>query len=115
MNAAAAGQAPPGSSYADQRLYVVVENLADLRGPTGGVVTLDRRLHWSGVATFDLAHPRRQAMLYETVLREASEAGDLVRWLDGPMLVRLWPTLVLPRQVRMLWESRFAQLGRTAA
>jgi hypothetical protein len=115
MSKAARRQAPPGSSYADQRPYAVVESLDDLRGPNSGVVTLDQRLHWSGIATFDLGDRRRQAMLYETVLREASDAGDLVRWLDGAMLVRLWPNLVLPRQVRGLWQSRFEQLGRTAA
>jgi hypothetical protein len=53
--------------------------------------------------------------LYETVLREASRADDLVLWLDGPTLVRLWPALVLPPQVRLLWESRFKVLRRTAA
>lgn len=115
MGRAAAGQAPPGSSYADQRPYVVVESLDDLRGPTGGVVRLDRRLHWSGTASFDLGNPRRLAALYETVLREASRADDLVLWLDGPTLVRLWPALVLPPQVRLLWESRFKVLRRTAA
>jgi hypothetical protein len=110
-----AGQAPPGSSYAEQRPYVVIESLDGLRGPTSGVVSLDRRLHWSGAASFDLEDPRRLARLYETVLREASHTGELAQWLDGSSLVRLWPTLVLPPQVRTLWESRFKQLRRTAA
>ena len=108
-------QAAPGSGYADQRPYVVIESFDELCGPTSGIVTLDQRLHWSGIATFDLEDPRRQAMLYETVLREASDVGDLVWWLDSAMLVRLWPALVLPRQVRGLWQSRFEQLGRTDA
>lgn len=96
------GQAPPGSSYADQRPYVVIESL-------------DRRLHWSGTASFNRENPRRLARPYETVLREASHPEDLAQWLDGPALVRSWPVLVLPPQVRVLWESRFKQLRRTAS
>jgi hypothetical protein len=49
--------------------------------------------------------------MYETVLREATSPDDLARWLDGPTLVRLWPELVLPPQVRQLWETRFPQLA----
>ncbi|MFY1633859.1 hypothetical protein ACN27F_11360 [Solwaraspora sp. WMMB335] len=97
---------PPGSRYADQRPYVVSERLDDLRGPVSGQVTLIKRLDWSGRAQYDLANPRRLASLYETVLREATTVDDLARWLDGGTLVRLWPTLVLPPQVRQLWESK---------
>jgi hypothetical protein len=94
-----------------------VDSLADLQGPTGGTVVLDRRLDWSGRARYDLANPRRLASMYETVLREATSPDDLARWLDGSTLVRLWQELVLPPQVRLLWEARFPQLvgGRRSA
>lgn len=115
MEQKAVKQGPPGSSYADQRPYVVIENLDDLRGPTSGTVDLDRRLHWSGMAAFNLDNPKRLASLYETVLREASNTDDLAHWLDGPTLVRVWPVLVLPPQLRAVWESRHGQLRRTAA
>lgn len=115
MGQKAVKHAPPGSTYADQRPYVVIKNLDDLHGPTSGTVLLDRRLHWSGTAAFDLDNPRRLASLYETVLREASHADDLVQWLNGPTLVRVWPVLVLPPPLRALWESRYGQLRRTAA
>jgi hypothetical protein len=91
----------------------VVEKLADLAGPDGGVVEPDRRLNWSGRASYDLADRRRLASMYETVLREASHPGQLVRWLNAPMLIRLWPELVLPPQVRALWEGRFPELAAT--
>jgi hypothetical protein len=109
--------APPGSRYADQRPYAVAGSFDELHGPTGGTVVLDRRLDWSGRALFDLANPRRLASMYETVLREATSPEDLARWLDGSTLVRLWPELVLPPQVRQLWEARFPQLtaGRWSA
>lgn len=35
----------------DQRHFVVAAALSDLRGPVRGVVTLDRRLDWSGDST----------------------------------------------------------------
>ncbi len=104
------GGAPAGSRYADQRPYAITESLDDLCGPTTGTVTLDQRLDWSGRARYDLANPRRLASMYETVLRESANAGDLARWLDGATLVRLWPQLVLPPQVRRVWEARFPQL-----
>jgi hypothetical protein len=105
------GGAPPGSRYADQRPYAVAESLDDLRGPTNGTVVLDRRLDWSGRARYDLANPRRLASMYETVLREATSPEDLARWLDRPTLVRLWPELVVPPQVRQPWEERFPILA----
>jgi len=104
------GGAPPGSRYADQRPYLVPERLDDLHGPTGGVVELDPHLDWSGRTRFDLDNPRRLASLYETVLREATSPADLHRWLDQDTLIRLWPTLVLPVQLRRRWQERFPQL-----
>lgn len=103
-------RAPHGSRYADQRPYVVVADLAELRGPTTGEAHLSRRLNWSGRAVYDLDNPRRLASMYETVLREATHVEELQTWLDGPTLVRLWPELVLPPQVRRLWEDHFPHL-----
>lgn len=111
MSGTTTGGAPPGSRYAAQRPYTVADSLSDLRGPTKGIVLLDRQLDWSGGATYDLANPRRLASMYETVLREATGPDDLARWLDGATLVRLWPDLVLPPQVRHLWEARFPELA----
>ena len=111
MSGTTTGGAPSGSRYADQRPYAVAGSLADLHGPTGGTVVLDRRLDWSGRARYDLTNPRRLASMYETVLREATSPDELARWLDGPTLVRLWPELVLPSQVRQPWEARFPELA----
>jgi hypothetical protein len=117
MNGTTTGGAPPGSRYADQRPYAIVCSLADLHGPMASTVVLDRRLDWSGRARYDLTNPRRLATMYETVLREATSPDDLARWLDRATLVRLWAELVLPPQVRQLWEARFPQLaaGRPSA
>jgi hypothetical protein len=112
VNGAGRG-APSGSRYADQRPYVVSDHLGDLHGPVSGQVTLNRRLDWSGRALYDLGNPRRLASMYEAVLREATTVDDLTQWLDGPTLVRLWAGLVLPPQVRQLWESKHPVLAGT--
>ncbi|MCM3921233.1 hypothetical protein ND748_06020 [Frankia sp. AiPs1] len=81
------------------------------------MVVLDRWLDWSGSTQYDLKNPRRLARMYETMLREASRTADLSHWLDGRTLVRLWPDLVLPPQVRSRWETPFPELttGRSSA
>src|SRR5690349_25016882 len=38
------------ATYSDRKPYVVAERLDDLRGPTGGTVTLPSHLDWSGRA-----------------------------------------------------------------
>lgn len=111
MSDRATSGAPPGSRYVDQHPYTVASSLAHLHGPTDGAAVLDPHLAWSGRTRYDLANPRRLASMYETVLREVTNPDDLARWLDGPTLVRLWPELVLPQQVRQLWEARFPQLA----
>jgi hypothetical protein len=97
---------------------MIAEDLDELRGPISGQIILNRRLDWSGRAQYDLDNPRRLASMYETVLREATTTDDLTQWLDGPTLVRLWAGLVLPPQVRQLWEAKHPALAdthRTAA
>jgi hypothetical protein len=98
------------SSYSDRKPYVVADRLDDLRGPMRGTVSLPRHLDWSGDATYDLDKPARLASMYRTVLNEANSADDLNSWINARMLMRLWPTLWLPPQVRRLWEGRFPEL-----
>jgi hypothetical protein len=99
------------ASYGDRKPYVVADRLGDLHGPTEGTVTLPAHLDWSGNATYDLTRPARLASMYRTVLNEANSADDLGAWIDGEVLVQLWPTLWLPPKVRQLWEARFPQLA----
>jgi hypothetical protein len=54
-------------------------------------------------AVFDLADRRRRARCYEVVLREGSPA-DLLRFVDGALLVDAWADLVLPRELRAAWQ-----------
>jgi prevent-host-death family protein len=101
----AAYQARPG------RAALVAASLADLAGPAHGVVELPLRLFWSAPdRTFDLDQPSMLSALYETVLREASRPGDLTSYLNGEILVAVWPDLFLPKGVRHAWEDRHPEL-----
>lgn len=48
--------------------------------------------------------------MYEAVLREASRAEDLAGYLNGEVLVAVWPELYLPKGLRRAWENRHPAL-----
>lgn len=87
------------------RRALVIADLADLRGPEGGTVELPIWLFWQPNRTFDTDDPSVRRWVYQIVLREASRPEDLTRYLNGDVLVRLWPDLRLPRGVRRAWEE----------
>ena len=93
-------QARPG------RRAMVITDLADLRGPAHGTVTLPLRLYWSGPSpAFDLDDTDLRRWLYEIVLREAADPAELAAYLNGDRLVEAWPRLFLPEGVRRAWEE----------
>jgi transcriptional regulator with XRE-family HTH domain len=66
-------------------------------------VVLPLELNWSRPgATFRLSERRQRARCYEVVLREGMPA-DILRYVDGALLIDLWPELVLPRELRDAW------------
>jgi transposase-like protein len=94
-------QARPG------RRVLVIDHLADLRGPAAGTVELPLRLFWSlPDHRFDLDDPDMRLWYYQTILREASRVEDLTTYLDAATLVSLWPDLYLPKGVRRAWEEQ---------
>ncbi|MEV0134922.1 hypothetical protein AB0H83_41530 [Dactylosporangium sp. NPDC050688] len=97
--------------YGDRKPYVVADSLAELHGPTSGTVVLPHHLDWSGNAEYVLDRPARLASMYRAVLVEAGAKDDLRNWLDGALLVALWPSLWLPPKLRGLWEDRFPELS----
>ncbi|HLI36439.1 MAG TPA: hypothetical protein VKV80_03765 [Streptosporangiaceae bacterium] len=98
------------------RAVLVIADLADLRGPTEGAVDLPIWLFWSGPDhRFDLGKPFMLRSMYETVLREASHPEDLTTYLNGDMLIALWPDLYLPRGVRRAWEEQHPVLRGASA
>jgi hypothetical protein len=98
------------------RRALVVTDLADLSGPVSGTVELPLWLFWSSPGhAFDLGDPDMRQWLYQTVLREAGRPEDLTRYLDGGMLVALWPELYLPAGVRQAWEEQHPVLRAARA
>lgn len=69
------------------------------------LVQLPLHLHWSGQPrerNLSVRHDR--ARVYEEVLREGGPQ-DILRYVDGALLVDLWPEIVLPRALRAAWDD----------
>jgi len=89
------------------RPYAVPSDLAELRGPAGGVLRLPLSVYSSGAGTgreFDLTDPAQQAELYEIVLTTGT-AADQARYLHADQLRALWPGLWLPAALRAAWQA----------
>jgi hypothetical protein len=98
-------QARPG------RGVLVVRDLADLRGPASGSVTLPLRLYWSPAGrVFDLDDSFMLRSMYQVVLGEAIHAQELTDYLNRDTLLAVWPELYLPKGVRRAWEERHPAL-----
>jgi transcriptional regulator with XRE-family HTH domain len=70
-----------------------------------GTVTLSLTVNWSDPGrVFRLADRADRARLYEIVLREGTPT-DILAYIDGALLVDLWPDLALPRDARAAWAS----------
>jgi hypothetical protein len=103
-------QARPG------RTVLVVEDLADLRGPASGTLTLPLRLHWSPPGrVFNLDDPFTLRSMYQVVLGEAIRAEELTSYLNRDRLLEAWPDPYLPKGVRRAWEEHHPQLAAAAA
>jgi hypothetical protein len=96
------------------RPALVAKSLDELRGPEHGVVELPQRLFWNPNRSFDLDNHDLLLWMYENVLREAIRQDELRRFINGRILVQVWPELNLPKGVRRAWEERHPQL-RSAA
>jgi transcriptional regulator with XRE-family HTH domain len=67
-------------------------------------VVLPLHLNWSAPGrAFRLADRAERARVYEMVIREGGPE-DVLAYIDGVLLVDLWPDLVLPRLVRTAWD-----------
>ncbi|GAB3947664.1 hypothetical protein GCM10029976_077350 [Kribbella albertanoniae] len=74
-------------------------------GTALATVTLPLHLNWSDPGRrYNLRDRADRARVYETVLREGGPE-DILKYVDGALLVDLWPDLVLPRDVRALWTK----------
>jgi hypothetical protein len=101
--------------YADHRPYPDPPGrLADLMGPTAGLVELPVTIDWGPNRTYDLELDADRRVVYERVLREAASTDEVSRYVNGRALVEVWSRLWLPQRVRRLWEDRFPELTQAA-
>ncbi|MGL5866782.1 MAG: helix-turn-helix domain-containing protein [Dermatophilaceae bacterium] len=113
-------QARPRPSFATVsgrggREYVVPDRLPDLPVEEAlGTVEVPLHLDWSAPGrVVSLADRTQRARFYEMVLREGAVA-DVERYVDGVLLVDLWPDLVLPAALRRAWGPLVAPYLVTA-
>jgi hypothetical protein len=79
-------------------------------GQALATVELPLSLNWSEPGRlFRLSDRGDRARVYELVLREGDE-GDVLRYIDGALLVDLWDQLVLPRALRGAWSPLIGQI-----
>ena len=103
-----------GRTYVENRPCLVPETLGELVGPVAGVVQLPLRLDWSERAEFHLDDLAERNVMYERVLREATQVDDLRSYLNEAVLRQVWRHLFRPARVRQGWEERFAELRLAA-
>ena len=79
----------------------IPQRLADLRGPTRGVVVLPRHLTWYGLREFDICDAPSRVALYTIVLSQGTR-NDIARFLHPELLRQDWPQLrgLVTREVR---------------
>ncbi|MGH3490134.1 MAG: helix-turn-helix transcriptional regulator [Actinopolymorphaceae bacterium] len=78
-------------------------------------VQLPLHLNWSTPErTYDMADRQERARVYEIVLREGT-ANDILTYIDGALLLDLWPDLILPTHVRQAWAPTIERTNPTAA
>ncbi len=90
-------------------------DLDRLHGPVSGRHQLPLRLDASARTVLDFADAAERAEGYQLVLLEARDVADLEQWLDRDELVRLWPELFLPRELRRAWQTQHADLAAAGA
>ena len=67
-------------------------------------VQLPLSVNWSNPGKeFDLSIRRQRARLYEVVIREGMPK-DMLKFIDGSLLIDLWQEIVLPQVIRTHWE-----------
>jgi hypothetical protein len=67
--------------------------LGELAGPVTGAIQLPLRLDWSERAVFHLDDPAERNVMYERVIREATQADDLRSYLNETVLRQVWRLL----------------------
>ena len=102
----------------DTRVFVrdlkpvsVPASLDELSGPNSGLVAVPHWVLWApGVATLNVDSPGEVRRAYRAVIAEGTHE-DQAALLNRELLIRYWPSLLLPRRVRQEWEMAFPMLA----
>jgi len=106
---------PEGRRYGDHRPYPdPPARLADLTGPTEGLIELPITIDWGPKRVYDMGRETERRIVYERVLREAADPAEVARYVNGVVLPAVWSRLFLPLRIRQVWEQRFPELARAA-
>lgn len=83
----------------------------NIDGPNKGFITLPLSIWWQpGGNTFDLSQKTHVKKAYAAIISEGSaEAQESM--LNKPVLIDVWPTLPIPKEVAAAWEDTFDQLS----
>src|SRR5262249_3468216 len=113
--------APPAATWVPYqarpgRPTLVIDDLADLRGPASGEVVLPLRLFWSPAGrTWDLGNRYDRRAPHQTLLNEANRARALAQVPNSTPLVPVWPGRYLRKGARRAWEERRPRLRAARA
>lgn len=90
------------------------ERMADLRGPSRGVIVLPRHLAFPGMRECDVTDDTARRSMYGIVLTQG-QRNDIARFLNPQLLRQDWPLIAggLDPKLRWMCERRFA-LGEAA-
>jgi hypothetical protein len=78
-------------------------------------VVLPLHVNWSTPGRrFRLADRAERARAYEMVIRDG-DPEDVLKYVDGALLLDLWPDLVLPRAIRAAWDTVVSTATAAAA
>jgi hypothetical protein len=97
------------------RQVAVPDSLDDLKGPGSGVVELPITLFWSRPDRKFNLDDRYQAIDMYLAVLDRGNVDELATYLNGKLLVELWPDLHLTRAKRLPWQARFGELRPAAA
>lgn len=75
-------------------------------------MTLPTFIDWTPRKTYNLEDKYDLVAFYVEVLSEANQI-EMAGYLDKATLIRIWPSLGLPKRVVEAWEERYSELRQT--
>ena len=98
----------PQTSYEESSLEVeeairVFDEVGDAAGTARALGVRGMFRLWQGRTEAAIKDLERAAQ-YARQVDDRPHEADILRYVDGALLVDLWPELVLPREVRDAWQ-----------